>query len=82
MSNNPFDDEQGRFLVLVNDEEQYSLWPAFAAVPTGWTVVLGGTDGTDRDTALRYVDDTWDDMRPKSLRERMNRTVVDTDSSA
>jgi uncharacterized protein YbdZ (MbtH family) len=76
MSNNPFDDEDGRFLVLVNEEEQYSLWPVFAKVPTGWTVVLGGPDGTDRESALRYVDDNWTDMRPKSLRERMNRDVI------
>jgi uncharacterized protein YbdZ (MbtH family) len=72
LSNNPFDDQDGRFLVLVNDEEQYSLWPTFAAVPAGWTVVFGGPDGTDRDAALRYVDENWTDMRPRSLREHMS----------
>jgi len=36
MSTNPFDDDDGRFFVLVNDEEQHSLWPAFADVPAGW----------------------------------------------
>lgn len=35
MSNNPFDDEAGTFFVLVNDEEQHSLWPTFADVPAG-----------------------------------------------
>ena len=35
MSSNPFDDENGTFFVLVNDEEQHSLWPTFAAVPRG-----------------------------------------------
>jgi len=73
LSSNPFDDPDGRFLVLVNGEEQYSLWPAFAEVPTGWTVASGGPDGTDRDSALRYVDENWTDMRPRSLRERMER---------
>ena len=38
MSTNPFDDENGIFLVLVNDEGQYSLWPEFADVPDGWEV--------------------------------------------
>ncbi|MFD5204920.1 MbtH family protein, partial [Streptomyces sp. NPDC058375] len=36
---NPFEDEDGAYLVLVNDEGQHSLWPAFAEVPSGWTVV-------------------------------------------
>lgn len=64
MSMNPFDDPQGSFLVLVNDEGQHSLWPAFADVPAGWSVALRATD---RQAALEYVDQTWTDMRPKSL---------------
>lgn len=72
MSTNPFDDQDGRFLVLVNDEDQHSLWPTFAAVPAGWAVVFGGPDGADRDSALAYVEENWTDMRPRSLRERMN----------
>ncbi len=82
MSNNPFDDENGRFVVLVNDEEQYSLWPTFAAVPTGWTVRFGGPDGTDRVDALGWVDENWTDMRPKSLRDRMERDTADASSTA
>jgi MbtH protein len=81
LSNNPFDDQEGRFLVLVNDEEQYSLWPTFANVPAGWTVTFGGPDGTDRDAALRYVDEHWADMRPRSLRERMD-AAADASSPA
>ncbi|MGW2659221.1 MbtH family protein, partial [Streptomyces sp. NPDC001478] len=38
---NPFDDQDGTFLVLVNDENQHSLWPQFADVPAGWTTVHG-----------------------------------------
>lgn len=38
---NPFEDDTARFVMLVNDENQYSLWPAFADVPAGWTVVFG-----------------------------------------
>jgi uncharacterized protein YbdZ (MbtH family) len=74
LSSNPFDDPQGRFLVVVNNEDQHSLWPVFADVPGGWTVVFGGPGGTDRDSALRYVDENWTDMRPRTLRERMRVT--------
>ena len=38
---NPFDDENGRFFVLVNDENQHSLWPTFSDIPAGWTKVFG-----------------------------------------
>lgn len=68
MSTNPFDDESGTFLVLVNDEDQHSLWPSFAAVPGGWRVALAATD---RAAALDYVEEHWQDMRPRSLREAM-----------
>ncbi|MFF2044585.1 MbtH family protein [Kitasatospora sp. NPDC058170] len=63
---NPFDDEAGTFLVLVNEEGQHSLWPAFAETPDGWTVAL--PEGP-RDAALAYVEENWTDMRPRSLRE-------------
>jgi uncharacterized protein YbdZ (MbtH family) len=55
----PFDDDNGGFFVLVNDEEQHSLWPTFADVPAGWRVVYGEANRT------------WSDIRPKSLRERL-----------
>ena len=65
---NPFEDEDGRYLVLVNDENQHSLWPSFVEVPAGWTVVYGEES---RDNCLRYVEEHWTDMRPKSLMEKM-----------
>ncbi|GAA3971649.1 MbtH family protein [Thermobifida alba] len=65
---NPFDDENGVFLVLVNEEGQHSLWPAFAAVPDGWEVVLSESS---RAEALEYVERNWTDLRPKSLIEAM-----------
>ena len=37
---NPFEDESAAYHVLVNDENQHSLWPEFADVPAGWQVVL------------------------------------------
>ncbi|QNP75102.1 MbtH family protein [Streptomyces roseirectus] len=61
---NPFDDETSAFLVLVNHEAQYSLWPFFAAVPPGWDVVLGPAG---RDNCLDHIEARWSDMRPASL---------------
>ncbi|MDH6492448.1 MbtH family protein [Streptomyces sp. SAI-127] len=64
MSANPFDDDTLEHFVLVNDEGQHSLWPAFAEVPAGWTVVHGRAP---RQECLEYVEQHWTDMRPKSL---------------
>ena len=68
MSINPFDYYGGSFFVLVNDEEQRSLWPAFAEVPDGWRVVFGEAD---RAECLDYIEQNWTDIRPKSLRDRL-----------
>jgi len=61
---NPFDNEDGVFLVLVNDENQHSLWPADIAVPAGWTVVHAADT---RAACLDYVEQHWTDLRPASL---------------
>ncbi|MFF2860987.1 MbtH family protein [Streptomyces rubiginosohelvolus] len=63
---NPFDDEDGTYLVLVNDEGQHSLWPAFAEVPSGWAVAY---PENTRQACLDYVEQNWTDLRPKSLIE-------------
>ena len=68
MSTNPFDDADGRFLVLVNDEGQHSLWPAFAEVPGGWTVAF---EENTREACLEYVEAHWTDLRPRSLPGRI-----------
>lgn len=62
---NPFDDQEGTFLVLVNDEEQYSLWPAFAEIPAGWRTSLGEST---REEALAHISRNWTDLTPKSVR--------------
>lgn len=67
---NPFDDAAGRFLVLVNHENQHSLWPAFAAVPAGWEIVL---PETGRDECMAYINENWTDMRPTSLARAMDQ---------
>jgi MbtH protein len=66
---NPFEDPDGRYLVLVNEEGQHSLWPSFVDVPAGWETVFGESD---REACLEYVEKNWTDMRPKSLIEAMN----------
>ncbi|KOV61058.1 protein mbtH [Streptomyces sp. NRRL WC-3618] len=70
MTTNPFDDDSIEHFVLVNDEGQHSLWPAFADVPAGWTVVHGRAS---RQSCLDHVGEQWTDMRPKSLIEAMGR---------
>ena len=68
MSINPFDDESGSFFVLVNDEEQHSLWPSFADLPDGWRVAFGEAD---RAACLEFIEQNWTDIRPMTLRERL-----------
>ncbi|MCG5213001.1 MbtH family protein [Streptosporangium sp. KLBMP 9127] len=69
MTTNPFDDADGRFLVLVNAENQHSLWPSFAEVPVGWTIAF--SENT-RAACLDYIETHWTDLRPRSLAKTMN----------
>lgn len=61
---NPFENPDGVYSVLVNDEGQHSLWPDFAEVPAGWRVAHG--PGT-RQSCLDHIEANWTDMRPHSL---------------
>jgi MbtH protein len=70
---NPFDDPDGSFFVLVNDEGQHSLWPAFLDAPAGWRVVYG-EDG--RQECVDFIERSWTDMRPKSLIAAMNTAAA------
>lgn len=63
---NPFEDEEGQYLVLVNDEEQHALWPADLAVPAGWRTAL---EAAPRQECLEYVEAHWTDLRPLSVRD-------------
>ncbi|WP_329568950.1 MbtH family protein [Kitasatospora sp. NBC_01266] len=65
MSTDPFEDASAGYLVLVNDEEQHSLWPDGLEVPTGWRAVFG-VGG--RAECLAYVGANWMDIRPAGLR--------------
>jgi MbtH protein len=56
------------FLVVLNDEEQYSIWPAGRELPAGWRAE--GFEG-DREGCLAHIDEVWTDMRPLSAREEV-----------
>ena len=61
-----FDDPDGRFSVVVNDDEQFSIWPAGMEIPDGWR--LTGPVDASRSECLDYIEEAWTDMRPKSIR--------------
>lgn len=65
------DERDGTILlkVVVNEEDQYSIWPAHRTPPAGWREV--GKVGSQAE-CLEYIKSVWTDMRPKSLRERMD----------
>ncbi|MCU1716786.1 MbtH family protein [Pseudomonas sp. 5P_3.1_Bac2] len=67
---NSFDNDELEFLVLINDEQQRSLWPEFIARPQGWLLEFGPAS---RQECLDYIDTHWKDMRPASLVEAMRR---------
>lgn len=59
--------EDFNFLVVINDEEQYSIWPTFKeSLPAGWRAL--GFEG-DKAACLERIKELWVDMRPRSLRE-------------
>jgi MbtH protein len=69
MASSTFDDEQAQFEVVVNDEEQYSIWPAGRDIPAGWR--KAGKQGQKAE-CLSYINEVWTDMRPLSLRKKMD----------
>ena len=58
------------YTVVMNHEEQYSIWPADRELPLGWTAA--GKTGTKAE-CLAYIEEVWTDMRPKSLRDKMDQ---------
>jgi MbtH protein len=62
------DKEWTEYTVVVNDEEQYSIWPIGRECPPGWRAEpISGS----KDTCLKYIEQVWTDMRPLSLRKKM-----------
>lgn len=62
------DHDQQTFKAVVNDEEQYSIWPAGRPNPLGWHDT--GKSGS-KEECLAYISEVWTDMRPLSLRKHM-----------
>jgi MbtH protein len=60
--------EDRRYKVVVNDEEQYSIWPEERENAAGWHDE--GTTGS-KAACLEHIETVWTDMRPRSVRERM-----------
>jgi MbtH protein len=56
------------YTVVVNHEEQYSIWPEYKEIPKGWRAV--GKTGPKAE-CLAYIQEVWTDMRPLSLRKKM-----------
>ncbi|WP_433549065.1 MbtH family protein [Streptomyces sp. CA-294286] len=65
----PFEDMNGTYLVLCNEEGQHSLWPAELDVPGGWATVHGPAAYA---ACVEYVEEHWVDMRPRSLAAAMD----------
>ena len=65
-----WDDENAVFDVVVNHEEQYSIWPDFKELPLGWKRV--GKQGKKQE-CLAYINEVWPDIRPLSLRLHLQR---------
>lgn len=66
-----FDDDEPDstpYVVVCNDEEQYSVWPAGRDIPAGWREA--GPTAPKKD-CLAFIDEVWTDMRPLSLRRAM-----------
>ncbi|MDF3147444.1 MULTISPECIES: MbtH family protein [unclassified Streptomyces] len=61
MTTNPFEDENGTYLVLTNAEGQFSLWPDGITVPGGWDVAMTASSRAD---CLAFVEDRWTDISP------------------
>lgn len=70
MATSVFDDDEATFDVVVNDEEQYSIWPEFREIPLGWRDA--GRHGL-KGEVLAWIEEVWTDMRPLSLRKKMER---------
>ena len=64
------DKDEDLYRVVVNDEEQYSIWPLEKENAPGWRDA--GKTGT-KPECLAHIKEVWTDMRPKSLRDRMDR---------
>jgi len=61
-------EDEGTYIVVVNHEEQYSIWPDYKEIPKGWR---GVDKSGSKQECLDYIKEVWVDMRPLSLRQAM-----------
>jgi len=73
------EDDKTTYTVVMNHEEQYSIWPVYRELPLGWTAV--GKSGGKAE-CLEYIKEVWTDMRPLSLRQRMAAQEADRKQGA
>ncbi len=72
-------DDDTVFDVVINDEEQYSIWPTYKKMPAGWRAV--GKQGRKAE-CLAHIDEVWTDMRPLSLRKSMDEAKQSSTADA
>ncbi len=70
-------DDKTIYKVVINHEEQYSIWPADKENAPGWKDV--GKQGTKQE-CLDYIKEVWTDMRPLSLRKKMEEMEKEQDN--
>jgi MbtH protein len=66
-------EDTGAYKVVINHEDQYSIWPEGRQNPAGWRD--GGKTGNKKE-CLAHIQEVWTDMRPRSLREKMDRVAT------
>ena len=67
------EDSREIYYVVKNAEEQYSIWPSYKQIPEGWESVGNAKIKAD---CLAYIEETWIDMRPLSLRKQMEEIAA------
>ncbi len=72
------DDERYEYMVLVNDEEQHSLWPTFKDIPPGWRQM--GPVGK-KEECLAYIEEVWTDITPLSVRKALAAVRADSNKA-
>ena len=75
MNKNTKEEDQTIYRVVINEEEQYSIWPEYKEIPYGWKDV--GKSGL-KSECLAYIKEVWTDMRPLSLRKHMEKAASET----
>ncbi|MCI0398873.1 MAG: MbtH family NRPS accessory protein [Chloroflexi bacterium] len=73
------EEDKTLYKVVVNHEEQYSIWPSDREPPLGWREV--GMSGP-KNECLAYIEEVWTDMRPLSLRKKMEELANQSESQA